>query len=97
MHGYYLSEGLTSLHKTYVDADATRKYELGKFIDEASNVSKAKETFNYKTDFYKKEKQAESAYKSVKSMLEQVNNVTRVLSVEISNLKQERNSIKSDT
>lgn len=97
IYSYYLAEHLTDLHKIWVDSEAERKYQLGKFITHSSNVSKAKETFNYQTEYYKREKQAESAYKSVKELLNQANNITKVLSVEISNLKQERQSVKSDS
>jgi hypothetical protein len=50
--------------------------------------------FYVDSDRYSKEKQAEVDYRRIKMLLEQLNNINQNLNIKISNLKQERQSIK---
>ncbi len=97
-YGYYLAEHCAELHSTYCAREVARKIDFGKYMSETTEpIGKAREMFYVDSDRYSKEKQAEVDYRRIKMLLEQLNNINQNLNIKISNLKQERQSIKSTT
>lgn len=97
-YGYYLAEHCGELHSIYCAREVARKVDFGKYMSETTEpIGKAREMFYVDSDRYSKEKQAEIDYRRIKMLLEQLNNINQNLNIKISNLKQERQSIKSTT
>ncbi len=98
VYSYYIAEHCGLLHEMYIAKEYARKQKLGEYLRDTSDaISKAKEMFYIDCPEYRDEKRAESNYRRIKMQLEQLNNINQNLNIKISNLKQERQSIKSAT